>query len=137
MPLKPEAALYQRIRENIPNCHFTRIESRVGLGIPDCLLAFPHGLFVMVELKVVKRGRKVALSPHQVAFHIKHADLHCPTFFLVQHFAGATLSSKSELLLYCGEQALDVARMGIDTPALARWPWTGISWAGLRAELVK
>ena len=91
----------------------------------------------MVELKVVKRGRKIALSPHQVAFHVKHADLNCPTYILVQYFPpGVTHASKSELLLYCGEQALDVARLGVDTPALARWPWTGISWPELRKHLV-
>lgn len=137
MAAKPEANLYERLRENLPNCHFTRIESRVNLGIPDVLLAFPHGQFAMVELKVVKRGRKVNLSPHQVAFHIKHADLRCPTYILVQHQpAGTTHASKSELLLYCGEQAIDLVTLGVDTPALARWPWTAISWAELRKNLV-
>jgi hypothetical protein len=137
MAAKPEANLYKRLRENLPNCHFTRIESRVNLGIPDVLLAFPHGQFAVVELKVVKRGRKVNLSPHQVAFHIKHADLRCPTYILVQHQpAGTTHASKSELLLYCGEQAIDLVTLGVDTPALARWPWTAISWAELRKNLV-
>jgi len=137
MALKPEANLYKRLRENLPNCHFTRIESRVNLGIPDVLLAFPHGLFVMVELKVVKRGRKINLSPHQVAFHIKHADLRCPTYILVQYQpAGTTHAKKSELLLYCGEQSVDLVNLGVDTPALARWPWTAISWAELRNNLV-
>ena len=125
------------MKENLPNCHFTRIESRVNLGIPDVLLAFPHGEFVMVELKVVKRGRKVNLSPHQVAFHIKHSDLRCPTYFLVQYQPpGTTHASKSELLLFAGEQAIDLASRGIDTPAMARWPWTGVSWAELRNHLV-
>jgi hypothetical protein len=75
--IKPEAALYKRLKENLPNSHITRLESRVGLGVPDCLIALgpQQPRFVMVELKVTKRGRKVALSPHQVAFHLKHADL--------------------------------------------------------------
>jgi hypothetical protein len=137
MAAKPEANLYKRFKENLPNCHFTRIESRVNLGIPDCLLAFPHGDFVMVELKVVKRGRKVNLSPHQVAFHIKHADLRCPTYILVQYQpAGTAHAKKSELLLYAGEQAIDLVNLGIDTPAMARWPWTAVSWAELRNFLV-
>lgn len=101
------------------------------------LLAFDHGVFAMLELKVVKRGRKVLLSPHQVAFHVKHADLRCPTFILVQHFAGSTHASKSELLLYLGEQVLDVAARGVDAPAVAHWPWTAVSWPALRTELVK
>jgi hypothetical protein len=138
MALKPETNLYKRLKENLPSCHFTRIESRVNLGIPDCLLAFPHGLFVMVELKVVKRGRKVNMSPHQVAFHIKHADLRCPTYILVQYQpAGTAHASKSELLLFCGEQAMDLATLGVDTPALARWPWTGVVWPDLRKHLVE
>jgi hypothetical protein len=91
----------------------------------------------MVELKVVKRGRKIALSPHQVAFHVKHADLRCPTYILVQYFPpGTTHAHKSDLLLFCGEQAIDLVNLGIDTPALARWPWTGVSWAELRKNLV-
>jgi len=91
----------------------------------------------MVELKVVKRGRKVNLSPHQVAFHVKHADLNCPTYILVQYFPpGTAHAHKSELLLYCGEQAIELAERGIDTAALARWPWTGISWPALRSHLV-
>ena len=91
----------------------------------------------MVELKVVKRGRKVALSPHQVSFHVKHADLRCPTFVLVQYYPpGTAHASKSELLLYAGEQAIDLVTLGIDTPAMARWPWTAISWAELRNHLV-
>lgn len=100
------------------------------------LLAFDHGVFALLELKVVKRGRKVRFSPHQVAFHVKHADLRCPTFILVQHYAGSTHASKSALLLYLGEQVLDVVARGVDAPAVAHWPWTGISWAELRKHLV-
>jgi hypothetical protein len=100
-------------------------------------LAFPHGEFVLVELKVVKRGRKVNLSPHQVAFHIKHADLRCSTYILVQYFPpGTTHAHKSELLLYCGEQAIDLSNLGIDTSPVARWPWPTVSWAELRKALL-
>jgi hypothetical protein len=83
--VKPEAGLYKRLKENLPNSHITRLESRVGLGIPDCLVALgpQQPRFVMIELKVVK-GRKLAISPHQVAFHLKHADMKAPTFILVQ-----------------------------------------------------
>ena len=33
----------------------------------------------MLELKVVKRGKKVSLSPHQIAFHLVHAEMRVPT----------------------------------------------------------
>jgi hypothetical protein len=67
--VKPEAGLYKRLKENLPNSHITRLESRVGLGIPDCLVALgpQQPRFVMIELKVVK-GRKLAISPHQSGF---------------------------------------------------------------------
>jgi hypothetical protein len=73
--IKPEAALYKRLKENLPNSHITRLESRVGLGVPDCLIALGPPATSLCYGGVegnVKRGRKVALSPHQVAFHLKH-----------------------------------------------------------------
>ena len=138
MPSKPESGLYQRLKENLPACHITRIESRVNLGIPDCLVAFKvPGEFVMVELKVVRRGRKVVLSPHQVSFHAKHADMNCPTYILVQYFPpGATRTSHSELRLYAGEQAVELSMRGIDTVPLAAWPWTQIPWELVRLHML-
>lgn len=126
------------MRENLSDCHITRIESRVNQGIPDCLLAFRDpGIFVMVELKVVKRGRKVALSPHQIAFHAKHADMNCLTFILVQYFpAQATRSSQSELLLYAGNQAIELSQLGVRVEPIAGWPWTGVPWDVLKQHLL-
>lgn len=126
------------MKENLPGCHITRIESRVNLGTPDCLVAFRNpGVFVMVELKVVKRGKKVALSPHQVAFHAKHADLNCPTYILVHyHPPGTTHVHKSELLLYEGGQAIELVQRGVDTQPIAGWPWTAVPWEVLRLHLL-
>jgi len=124
------------MKENLLNCRITRIESRVGLGIPDCLIAFP-GKFVMVELKVVKRGRKVALSPHQVAFHVVHAEMKVPTYILVQYFPpGETVGAKSELLLYEGKQVEQVHNLGIDANPLDSWRLTGPAWHMLRLRLL-
>jgi hypothetical protein len=81
----------------------------------------------MVELKVVSRGLKVALSPHQVAFHLKHADMRCPTFILVLH-SPAGKRKEAELLLYSGEQVMDVHQLGVKAAPLARWPWLGVPW---------
>lgn len=138
MPAKPETTLYKRFKENLPSSHITRIESRVNLGIPDCLVAFPHGEFVMVELKVVRKGRKVNLSPHQVAFHAKHADLRCPTFILVQYQpAGTVHRKKSELLLYGNDQAIDLIKLGVDAEPLARWDHGAVNWIELRKHLLE
>lgn len=137
--LKPESALYQRIRENLPGVFITRLESRVGLGIPDCLIAFgprPVGKFVMVELKVVSKGKKVNLSPHQIAFHLKHASMECPTYILVEYHPPATRSvKKAELLLYGGHQAEALLMAGVEAPPLERWNMAAVPWATVAHRL--
>lgn len=133
MPANPETLLYKRLKENLPESHITRIESRVNLGIPDCLVAFPRDrMFVMVELKVVSKGKKVRISPHQIAFHLKHADLECPTYILVEHNKHVSTGQKSELLLYEGWQAEDLLMLGVDAPPLGRWEKRKIQWHILR-----
>jgi hypothetical protein len=136
MPVKPESALYKRIKENLLNCRITRLESRVGLGIPDCLIAFP-GKWVMLELKVVRRGRKVNLSPHQIAFHLVHGEMRVPTFILVQYFPpGVTQGAKSELLLFRGDQAEELHHLGVDAEPHDSWSLTGPVWHMLRLKLI-
>jgi hypothetical protein len=136
----PEAALYARLKENLPNAYITRLESRVGLGIPDCLVALGPlpGAFVMVELKVVKRGKKVNLSPHQIAFHHKHSTLKCPTFILVQyHPVGTTASRSAEILLYSGAQVESLAMVGVDTRPIDRWNLAAMEWNMLRFRILE
>ena len=139
MPVKPESRLYSRVRENLEGCRISRIENRVNLGIPDCLIAMkPEGIFVPVELKVVRRGRKVELRPHQVAFHVSHADMGCPTFILVEyHPPGTVAARKAELLLYRGEQALALVKLGIDAEPLDRWNYAAPMWHRLRQHLAE
>jgi hypothetical protein len=90
----------------------------------------------MVELKVVKRGRRVNLSPHQVAFHLKHADLRCPTFVLVQYVPPSGFVRESELLLYGNHQVMDLKRVGVDLEPLGRWAWTAVMWDMMRHQLL-
>ena len=138
--MKPEAALYKRLKENLPNSHITRLESRVGLGIPDCLVALgpQQAKFVMIELKVVKSGRRVNLSPHQVAFHLKHSDFKVPTFVLVQYHPPGTASSRNaELRLYCGDQAETLVYRGIEVEPVWACNLAQMQWHMLRLELLK
>ena len=138
--MKPEASLYKRLKENLPNSHITRLESRVELGIPDCLVALgpQQARFVMVELKVVKRGKKVALSPHQVAFHLKHSDFKVPTFILVQYHPPGTASSRNaELRLYRGDQAETLVYQGIEVEPVWACNLAQMQWHMLRVELLK
>jgi len=137
--VKPEAGLYKRLKENLPNSHITRLESRVGLGIPDCLVALgpQQPRFVMIELKVVK-GRKLAISPHQIAFHLKHADMKAPTFILVQfHPPGTASSRNAELRLYRGDQAGELALISMDVAPVWACNLAQMQWHMLRLELLK
>ena len=89
----------------------------------------------MVELKVVKTGKKVKLSPHQISFHLKHADMGCPSFILVQYHPPAKLKAKPKLLLYTAAQAADLFARGIETVPLQQWALDDVNWHELRNRL--
>lgn len=131
----PESLLYQKLRESLPNSMITRLESRVGLGIPDCLIALPPR-WVMVELKVVKAGKKVNLSPHQIAFNLKHGMAGLPTFILVLH-QKTTRAPDARLLLYHGRQCQELAEHGLEAEPLDSWPYNAVDWQELRERLIK
>jgi len=65
-------------------------------GVPDVLFCSESGVFSFVELKIV-RGTKVELSPHQVAFHSRHA--HAPCWI-------ATRSRDLDIRVYHGSNAV-------------------------------
>lgn len=117
----------------------TRLESRTGLGIPDCLIAFGpfNPGFAMLELKVVKGGRKVRLSPHQVAFNVKHASLGCPVFILVQIFKNElSTPNESSISLFQGSQASELAIKGLETTPIASFLTKNIDWDAIKAHLM-
>lgn len=85
---------------------------------------------------MVKRGKKVSLSPHQIAFHLVHAEMRVPTFILVQYFPpGVTNRGKSELLLFRGDQAEELHHMGVEAEPHDSWVLTGPVWHMLRLRL--
>lgn len=131
----PESLLHQRVKENLPRAMITRLESRVGLGIPDCLVGLIEDRFVMIELKVVKTGKKVNLSPHQIAFNLKHGMADLPTFILVLH-QKTTRAPDARLLLYHGRQSQDLSEHGIDAEPLDEWPYNAVNWEALRDRLL-
>ena len=80
--MKPESKLWQMVRKNLPDIHWTRLESWAMPGVPDCY-GILEGTSVFVELKVTK-GNKIRFSPHQIAFHVQHPK---NTFILVKSLA--------------------------------------------------
>ena len=96
------------------------------------------GEVVPVELKVVKRGRKVALSPHQIAFHARHAELGVRTFILVLYVpAGKVASREGRLLLYAGRQVFELAKSGINTDPVVGYHYGAVPWRLLMSSLAE
>jgi len=81
--VNPEKKFWYEIKAfNLKNnCElsFTRVENTASWGTPDILGYNRNHHFFTVELKVTKTN-KVRLSPHQIAFHVKHP---LETFILV------------------------------------------------------
>jgi len=135
MTAKPESALNKKIADNLPQAIVTRLESRTGLGIPDMLIALGD-TFVMLENKVCPLGsKKVKLSPHQVAFHVKHSMINSPTFVMVQHQL-RTEKYKS-LSLYAGAQAMELLEKGILVEPILRYPYNSIDWMEIRNKMLQ
>ena len=102
--MKPERKLWHDLKQKTPNISWTRIENSVSFGTPDLLGYNNSGTFFTVELKVT-RGNKVKLSPHQLAFHVKHPN---NTFILVKAL------SLNLVKLYEGKDIMKLDACGLE-----------------------
>ena len=66
---KQESKLYEDLRKALPNVHFQRIETNVGLGIPD-VNGCGKGIEFWLELKV-SSGTALRLSKFQKSWIIR------------------------------------------------------------------
>ena len=86
--MKTESAIWQSIKKATSDkVHWTRIEARVGSGIPDLNGCFDRGEF-WIELKVCKTSRyqtKGLWRPQQIAWQMKRACVFANVFNLVSH----------------------------------------------------
>jgi len=105
--VKPERKLWLELKKNTPTISWTRIENLSSLGTPDLLGYNKNQVFFTVELKVTK-ANKVRLSPHQIAFHVKHPK---NTFILVKSLASL------DWKLYEGSQIMELAARGLKLAA--------------------
>ena len=101
--MAPERKFYQKIKRAFSNFSLIRLENNSLHGTPDLLVCNNNGHFFTIELKVSK-GKKVRLSPHQIAFHVKHPK---NTFILVEH--------KDKHLLFEGHQSLALVDSGLSS----------------------
>jgi hypothetical protein len=87
---------------------------------------------------VVKKGRKVNLSPHQIAFHARHAELRVRTFVLVLYVPpGKVASKEGKLLLYSGAQIFELVKSGVDTDPVASYHYGAVPWNMLMFTLAE
>jgi hypothetical protein len=111
---KKEAALYQQLKAASKRSKrrliLTRIENWASQGIPDLLICDEKGRFHFVELKFCK-ANAVKLSPHQVAWHVRHKHSSCWTLVKKQNKA----DSDPFLFLYHAEQVVDLKTNGLKT----------------------
>jgi hypothetical protein len=116
---KMEAGLYQQLKaatkRSKRNLILTRIENWASQGIPDLLICDEVGKFHFVELKFCK-ANAVNLSPHQIAWHVRHKHSSCWTLIKKQNKP----DSAPFLFLYHADQAMDLKADGLKTePRLA------------------
>ena len=107
--IKDESKFWRKFKEDTPKISWTRVENSVSLGTPDLLGYNSSGYFFTVELKVSK-SNKVRLSPHQIAFHVRHP---MSTFILVKDV------KNSRLCMYVGRQVRDLFACGLSLEPVA------------------
>tara|TARA_Y100001963_G_scaffold83691_1_gene115987 strand:- start:115 stop:483 length:369 start_codon:yes stop_codon:yes gene_type:complete len=99
----PEAKLYKKIRKATPTISWNRIENLSVPGMPDTLAYNKYNTFFTVEFKVTK-GNKLRLSPHQVAWHMRHPY---NTFILAEHLGSGSIK------LYEGSVVRELVTSGL------------------------
>ena len=105
--MAPERKFYQKIKRAFSDFSLIRLENNSLHGTPDLLVCNANGHFFTIELKVTK-SNKVNLSPHQIAFHVKHPH---NTFIMVEALGPGTVK------LFRGSQILELDACGFKLDA--------------------
>ena len=71
--IKNERDLWKLLKKSSAGILFDRIENWAVPGVPDLLGYNKNKTFFTLELKATK-GNKIALSPHQVSWHLRHGS---------------------------------------------------------------
>ena len=120
-----EKNLWLRVKKNLPHdCYATRIENRMGGGVPDVHVIW-NGLAFWIELKITK-DNKIRLSSNQIAWNTAYSGSGGLSFILVKHL------SSGDLILFRGARALDVAKSGLAAGAEFRGSGFGDLWDAVR-----
>ena len=116
--VKPETKFWHELKRNTPQITWTRLENSSVFGTPDLLGYNKNQHFFTGEVKVI-RGRKIRVSPHQIAFHKLHPK---NSFILAKHLAS------SRVKLYEGKKIMELGACGLKLDACC----LGLEACGLR-----
>ena len=105
--MAPERKFYQKIKRAFSDFSLIRLENNSLHGTPDLLVCNANGHFFTIELKVTK-SNKVNLSPHQIAFHVKHPH---NTFIMVEALGSGSVK------LFRGSRILELETCGLELEA--------------------
>ena len=108
--MKLESKFYNELKRITPQIRWTRIENTSVFGTPDLLGYNANGHFFTVELKYTLVN-KVRLSPHQIAFFVRHPK---NSFVLV-----ACAPDPKLVRLYPGARILELVDSGLRLEPLA------------------
>ena len=103
----PEAKLYKKIKKATPTISYSRIENLAVPGVPDALGYTKYNQFFTIEFKVAK-ANKVRLSPHQIAWHMRHPY---NSFICIEALGPGIIK------LYEGSAVRDLAERGLELEA--------------------
>ena len=108
--MKLEKDLWRELKRIKSKISWTRLENRALFGTPDILGYNSNGHFFLVELKLTKVN-KVRLSPHQIAFFVRHPK---NSFVLV-----ACAPDPKLVRLYPGSRILELVASGLKLEPIA------------------
>ena len=110
--MKPERKLWLDLKKNTPTICWNRIENMAVPGLPDLLGFSKYQHFFTVELKV-SRSNSVRLSPHQIAFHLRHPK----NTFIITEALGPSASKTCSISMYHGSRIRELAACGLELEA--------------------
>ena len=110
MTAKTETNFWKTLKTYLNDGEYvvSRLESYVTPGFPDCLIFHKDTGFFTLELKVVNSSNRVALSPFQIAWNMKHAMVGAPSYILV------SLPISGEVKLFHGCKTKDLGQCTVD-----------------------
>ena len=110
MTVKPETNFWKSLKTLLDDGEYivSRLESYVTPGFPDCLIYHRDTGFFTIELKIAQHNNRIALSPFQIAWNMKHAMMGASSYILV------SLVQSGEVKLFHGCKTKDLGHMTLD-----------------------